>query len=150
MKELGENTIANCNIPLKEDLERATKADPLNWNPDESYAQGENQPDSSFHEEKFAIQTCKNALDLYVDMNAQDYFKKSIGILGFPGSGKTWTMLYCAIYAISLGLSAHTTAMMAKRAIELGGRHWHYFFCLPIERHLSPHRRAELAITKVL
>jgi len=58
--------------------------------------------------------------------------------------------MYCALYAMSKGLRVSTTAMMANRSLQLGGSHWHKILNLPIERNLSTHRRAELAILKLL
>ena len=40
--------------------------------------------------------------------------------------------------------------MLAKRAIQLGGKHWHKMFHIPTDRNLSIHRRAELAIISIL
>ena len=36
--------------------------------------------------------------------------------------------------------------MMAKRSIQLGGKHWHYLFGLPTGRNISTIRMAELVI----
>ena len=57
--------------------------------------------------------------------------------------------MYCMIYALSLGLSCLSTAVMGKRANQLGGIHWHKFFCIPIDNNSTPHRMAEMAINKI-
>ena len=59
-------------------------------------------------------------------------------------------MTYCALYAVSKGLRVTTTAMMAKRALQIGGTHWHKILILPTEKTLNPHRLAELSIIKPL
>ena len=58
--------------------------------------------------------------------------------------------MYCTLYALSKGLNVMTTAILAKRAIQLGGCHYHKLFCLPVGKNLSTHRKAELAIIKLL
>ena len=75
---------------------------------------------------------------------------KNVVIRGFPGDGKTWCMMYCILYACSKGLIVICTAMMCKRALKLRGIHFHQLFLVPIEECLTPHRRAELAILKLL
>ena len=60
----------------------------------------ENRTDDSYEEQKLAIETTIDAIDLYRNTLNQSYVKH-IGILGFPGGGKTWCMMYCLIYSIS-------------------------------------------------
>ena len=148
LKELSETAIENCNIPSKQDIMNATKDLPYQWDAVTNYTQGDAQPDSSFNEQKLAIELCTRAIDSYSAVS--HIFTKSAGIGGFPGSGKTWSMEYCVIYALCRGLCVVTTAQMARRAIQLGGKHWHYLFCLPTEKGLSAHRKAELSIAKIL
>ena len=60
-------------------------------------------------------------------------------------------MQYIILYAASKGLTIVTTAIMSKRAIFLGGIHWHQLLCIPHTTNgLSVHRTAELAICKLL
>ena len=81
----------------------------------------------------------------------QTKYTKNLGIRGFPGSGKTWCMMYSMVYAISKGLTVCTTAMMCKRALQLGGIHIDQLFKLPYgSGRVDAHRRAELAIIKLL
>ena len=149
LKELA-NAVNDCNIPVKEDLELCTKEAPFDWDAVQSYSRNQSQSIDSFNEQKLAIQICVDAIDSYCNILTQDVYTKNVGIRGFPGSGKTWIMLYVAMYCVSRGLAVTTTAMMSKRSIHLGGKHWHYIFCLPIEKNLTPHRMAELAICKIL
>uniref|UniRef100_A0A7S2S6V5 Uncharacterized protein n=1 Tax=Eucampia antarctica TaxID=49252 RepID=A0A7S2S6V5_9STRA len=40
---------------------------------------------------------------------------------------------------------------MAKRVLQLGDKHWHNLFGLTSgQEHITPHRRAELAITRIM
>ena len=83
-------------------------------------------------------------MDAYTSLS--NIFAKTLCICGFPGAGKTWSMLVIIIYAIRRGLTISMTAMMAKRTIQLGGKHWHYLFGSPTGRNLSPHKISEQAI----
>ena len=84
-------------------------------------------------EQKLAIKTCVEAINSYRDLSSQGVYIKNVGIRGFPGSGKSWSMMYCMLYAISKGLNVVSTAMMCKRALQLGGIHIHQLFMLPVE-----------------
>lgn len=148
--ELGNATLLSCNIPSKEDLTAATKSNPLQWNALSSFQRNPVQSQESFTEQKLAIQLCSEAIDKYADMSDQLLFTKNIGIRGFPGSGKTWCSLYVALYGISKGLFVIPTAVLAKRSIQLGGIHYHRLFCIPTEKHYSVHRKAEIALIKIL
>lgn len=147
LKEMG-TSIETCGIPSKEELENATFSTPLNWDAIASFRKYQNQTDESYQEQKLAIETSIDAIDSYRNTLCKS-FVKHVGILGFPGGGKTWCMMYCLIYSISCGLKVTTAAMMCNRALQLGGIHVHKLFNLPTER-LTPHRRAELAIIKLM
>ena len=144
------DSIELCNIPSKEEIVTATKSQPLQWNAIENMNKHQSQSDSSFEEQKLAIRICSDAIDKYCDTADQTTITKNVGIRGFPGSGKTWCSLYIAIYALSKGLLVLPTALLAKRAIQLGGIHWHKLFCIPCEDNMSIHRKAELAIIQLL
>ena len=145
-----ENVDEACNVPSKDDLLEATKERPLDWNASASFSKNANQSDESFEEQQLAIETCCNAIDKYCSIDNQLTFTKHVGIRGFPGSGKTWCSLYASAYAMSKGLFVLSTAVLAKRAIQLGGIHWHLLFCIPIDRNMSLHRKSELAIISIL
>ena len=117
-EELGD-AINLCGVPTKEELEITTKHSPLNWDAVSSYTQSALQPISSFNEKKLAIQTFIEAIDAYCDIQQNTKFTKCVGIRGYPGSGKTWTMLYYVLYDLSKGLDFMTTAMLARRSIQL-------------------------------
>ena len=143
-----DGAIETCNIPSKEAL--LETGDTVEWDPVSSFSKNDRQSDDSFEEQKLAILTCVNAIDSHCNILNQNVYTKNVAIRGFPGGGKTWCMMFIAIYAISKKLNVITTAMMAKRALQLGGRHWHKFLCIPTGQNLTPHRRAELAIIQLL
>ena len=132
--------VVDCNIPSKEELMAATISEPIEWDAIESHTKFVNQSEESYQEQSLAITTCIDAIDCYRDTLSQGSYTKNVGIRGFPGGGKTWCMTYCALYAVSKGLRVTTTAMMAKRALQIGGNHWHKLFILPTEKILNPHR----------
>ena len=53
------------------------------------------------------------------------------------------------VYALSI-VPPPETEQMARHDIQLGGKHWHYILYPPIEKGLSPHRKAELEFCKIL
>lgn len=147
--ELGEETIKRCKIPSAEELMNATKDEPLDWDPVENFTLSPCQPESSYEEQKFAIETIVKAIDKYC--TPTNLFTKCTGIRGFPGSGKTWCMEYCIIYALSKGLNCMTTSMICKRSIQLGGKHIDSLFGIPFEKaNVSAGRLAELAEMKII
>ena len=149
LNELGQQTIENCKIPTKEDLMSCSKEYPLSWDPIENFTQNEGQPDESFREQKLALQLMKEAADEYLSFG--NTFVKCTGIRGAAGSGKTWTMEYGIIYPLSQGLTMITTSHMARRAIQLGGKHLAYLLGLPYGKaNITPQRCAELALHRIM
>ena len=150
VEEIGEVTVQTCQVPSIEELQHAKKSAPIQWNASECLVKNSNQSEQSFDEQIFAVKICTEALDSYIDLWEQKCYTKNICIRGVPGGGKTWCAMYCTLYALSKGLNVMTTAILAKRAIQLGGCHYHKLFCLPVGKNLSTHRKAELAIIKLL
>ena len=105
---------------------------PIYWDACNKFTRNEAQSMSSFNEQKFAIKICVLTIDKYCNWLELDTYTKNMCIRGFPGSGKTWCSLYCALHALSKGLNVITTAVLAKRAIQSGGIHYHKLFCLRI------------------
>ena len=126
LKELGQETIANSRIPTKNELMRSTKDNPIEWDPVENFTQNNGQPTQSYAEQKLAVKFYKDATDDYLRCDIS--FVKCTGIRGAAGSGKTWVMEYSLLYVICQGLNIITTSHMARRAIQLGGKH--ITFCL--------------------
>ena len=126
-----------------------SKGNPLRWDPVDNYSQNDGQPHQSFLEQRTALQYCKEAVEKYLDLT--NSFVKCTGIRGAAGSGKTWTIEYALIYAVSQGLNVITTAHMSRRAIQLGGKHISYLFGIPYSKaKTTPQRLAELAIHKIM
>ena len=126
-EEFGSELISKFAIPSKEYLFNSTKHHPLSWHPIDHMSKNDDQSILSLNEQKYAISNCKKTIDAYTTLS--NIFTKSLCIRGFPGAGKTWSILIIAVYAICRGLTISSTAMMAKRVIQLGGKHWHYLFC---------------------
>ena len=144
----GTELVSKFEIPTKVDLLNSSKHHPLPWDPVVHMSENDNQSMLSFNEQKHIISICKETIDAYTSLS--NIFTKSMCIRGFPGAGKTWSMLVIEIYAICRGLTIYTTTMMAKRAIQSGGKHWHYLFGLPTGRNLSPHQISEQAILQII
>jgi hypothetical protein len=149
LKELGQETIENSQIPTKNELMTLTKDNPMEWDPVENFTQNHGQPTQSYTEQKIAVKLCKDATDNYLRFDTS--FVKCTGIRGAAGSGKTWIMEYSLLYAICQGLNVITTSHMARRAIQLGGKHIAFLFGIPFSRSkLTPQRCAELALHRFM
>lgn len=136
-------------IPLTQELLSATLETPCVWDPVASFEKASIQNEDSYAEQLLAVKVTCAAIDKYVDLSRAHKVSKNIGIRGFPGGGKTYTGLYCVIYAISKGLNCITTAIMGTRAAALGGIHWHKLLGIPCDKNLSPQRIAELALNRL-
>ena len=122
-RELGD-AVDRCNIPTHNELFEATLSEPVAWDPVSTFARSPTQSEESFQEQLSAINVCIKSIDDYMDVMKSAYTKNVI-IVGFPGGGKTFIMMYVMLYARSQGLTIMSTAMMAHRACQLGGWHWH-------------------------
>ena len=100
-------------------------------------SQNQEQPDRSFVEQSFAVKKCSDTIESYRNGIYHNKFTKSMCIRGYAGCGKSWTMQYVMLYAISKGLLCVPTAMMSRRSVFLGGKHIHILFGLPTEKNLS-------------
>ena len=95
------------------------------------------------------MKLCKDATDDYLRCDIS--FVKCTGIRGAVGSGKTWVMEHSLLYVICQGLNTITTSHMARRAIQLGGKHIAFLFGIPFSRSkLTPQRCAELALHRIM
>ena len=149
-RELGD-AIQRCNVPSTEDLINATTDNPIDWDPISSFTKSDSQSDESFREQQFAIKICVNAIYSYLDIMNKS-FTKNVIIAGFPGIGKTFTLMYVCLFVRSQGLAVISTVMMSHRAIQLGGWHWHKLLCIPVDRsnNMSVYRMTELALQKLV
>ena len=150
LREMGEATIDCCNIPSLDDLVNASIDSPSNWDAIENFRKSENQSEESFEEQRFAVQICVQSIDSYLNVMTNKCVKNVI-IAGFPGGRKTFCMMCVILYAMSRGLTVISTAMMAHRAIKLGGIHWHKLLSIPVDRtnNMSVARMTEVAIERL-
>jgi hypothetical protein len=58
--------------------------------------------------------------------------------------------MYMILYTIAKGNTITTTAMMCKRAIQIGGTHVHQLFKNPIKNTASAHWQAEISILSLM
>lgn len=149
-EEISETMVEKCGVPAKDELLSATLSNPLEWDAVESMSKYDQQSQESYEEQKIAVMTAVDAIDSITDFTRQSSFTKHVGIRGFPGGGKTWCMMYCVLYAISKGLRLTTTALMAKRSLQLGNSHFHKIFMLPTESKYSSSQQADIAILRIL
>ena len=63
-----------------------------------------------------SIKVCVESIKSYIYLMKTE-FVKNIIIVGFPGGGKTFVMVYIVIYARSKGLTVIKVAMMCHKAI---------------------------------
>ena len=88
---------------------------------------------------KIEIKTFIDAIDKYRNMLTNVTFTKNFGILGSPGGGNNWCVMYVIIYIISKGFWCNATAMMYKRDMQLGGIHDHQTWPIHISENITPH-----------
>lgn len=130
------------NTPTESDLMQCAKNNTLTWKP--TILKMEDQSELSYNE---AISVCNlttKAIDMYE--TACPYTVKSILICGGPGTGKTYQLRLASTYALSKGLNTTITAIMAERALFLGGRHLHYLFCIPGDNTTNIHKVIDQSI----
>ena len=141
-----EHVVDYLNLPKKNELLHATVEYPMNWKLVKSYKKTPYQSISSFEEQKNALSLGVDTIDKYCMGYVQNTFTKCLIIAGSPGTGKTFLEIILLMYAISKGLKCCITAIMSKRAIQLGGIHIHKLFCLPGHNKFTLHRLAEIAL----
>ena len=137
-------------IPSHEDIIGCSRAHPLHWDPVENFVRQQNQSPDSFEEQKLAVRRTVSSIDKYLDYTCQCNFVKCSVIAGSPGSGKSFILNYMALYAMSKGLKVAMTALMAQRAVHLGGIHLHKLFYLPVKNNMNIHRIAETSLQSLL
>lgn len=111
-------------IPPMDDIKDCSRNHPLNWDPISNFKKHPNQSQKSFDNQKFTIENSVSAINQYIHYSGQFLLVKCRVIAGSPGSGKPFLMNYIAIYAMSKGLTIEITALMAQRAVHLGGIHF--------------------------
>lgn len=148
IRELGQAVI-DCNIPSRESLVNASLENPVEWDAVANFKKSPNQSDESYIEQLRAVRICAKQIDSHCNWNESGTYTKNVILSGFPGAGKSFLLMYVGIYSLCKGLFSLATAMMAHRAVQLGGIHWHKLLCIPTENNISINRRAEVAIHKL-
>ena len=134
-EEFGTELVSKFATPTEVDLLNSSKYHLLPWDPIVHVSKNDVQSILSFNEQKYAIAICKKIIDTYTSLS--NIFTQSLCIRGFPGTGKTWSMLVIVIYAIRRGLTISMTEMMAKSAIQLVKNIGiTYLVCLRVEIYL--------------
>ena len=77
-----------------------------------------------------ALKIRKESIDTYFNIMTQTTLTKSVVIRVHKGSGKTFCMLYIALYSISKGFYSTSTARMFHSSLEMVTQHWHLILCL--------------------
>ena len=138
------------NLPPRATVERATRYDPLSWDPVGNMERSENQNPASLEEQKLAIQMAVYSVNKYAAAVTGRHtltYTKNVVIHGAPGTGKTYVGAWAVLYTMSQGLRCLSTALMAARANAIGGIHIHKLFCLNSTTQTShPYRCAEMAM----
>jgi len=140
--DLAKSLSTLPNIPTVSELMKCTKNEILQWKPE--MIQMENQTDLSYKESVSVCEMTTRAIDVY--RTASTCTPKCILICGGPGTGKTYQLRIACAYALSKGLNTTVTAIMAERALYLGGRHLHYLFCIPADNTTNIHKVIDQSI----
>lgn len=148
LRELG-SIVSLCDLPSRDSILGASRDSPIEWNPVSSFRKSLLQSEDSYEEQQKVIELCVKHIDRIVRVDNAGSYTKNIIISGFPGGGKTFILMYVGLYALCQGLLPVSTAMMANRAVQLGGIHWHKLLCIPAEENMSISRRAEVSINKL-
>ena len=136
----------NHMFPTRQELEECRRGSPHRWKG--TFAKSDLQSEASYEEQKLALASNVKAIDQY--FSAPTNFVMSSCTAGSPGCGKTSLLMQSAAYVLSKGLSGITTALLAERALTLGGLHLHSLLRLPVGNQLTIQRSAELAVIKIL
>ena len=148
-RELGDN-IDDCMIPSLTDIKECNRLNALDWDPISNFRKNDGQSEQSYDDQMVAVRHTVSAIDQYLDCSRQCTFVKCRVIAGSPGSGKSFILNYSAIYAMTKGLKVAISALMAQRAIHLGGIHLHKLFILPVKKNLNHHKMAETALQSLI
>ena len=134
------------NIPSVENLMRASRQVPLDWQPTFQILQG--QSNESFQEQQQLFLHINNVFQQYVSPDGT--LCKSYVIAGPPGVGKTYMLRLAAVKAISMGLNVTVTAVLGERAVVLGGRHLHFLFKIPVVDKSNTELLVQKTLVKLL
>ena len=117
------NSVNSITIPSRNAILNATLDAPIH-NQIQIQHDTNVQNCESYTEQQKALELIDKTLQQYV--SGTKHQVKSVCIIGGPGCGKTFCGVEIAgIKAMSRGLTTMSTALMAERALSLGGRHIH-------------------------
>lgn len=134
-------------FPTKEELlGTVSKTNHHLWSGQLIQNETKGQSDASYAEHQRCAEWIRNIVNNY--SNAVTVFVKSLLIVGGPGCGKTFQMMYGVLQCLCKGLLVMTTALLSARARELGGIHFHRLFC--IRKGTTPQQIAEAAAIAVM
>ena len=101
------------------------------------------------YEEQLQVRNCiQIRVRKYMDVSSSRLHKNLL-IAGGPGCGKTHCLEYTILYTINKGLFIVPLAILADRAMQLGGMHFHKLFSMKPRKATAQHL-AELAIISIL
>ena len=131
-------------VPAVEDILKASRCQPLSWN--FSITRSPNQTDSSFDAQKEVLQELRNAIDKY---EGNSSFHHHQIVVGPPGTGKTFLLVYAIIYASCKGFYCSLTSLAAERSSVFGGLHIHANSGLSTNNNHSVGDMASFGINKL-
>ena len=137
-------------IPTYDEFMGCSRQNALQWGAISNFKINPNQSQESYLEKMIAVKNTVSAIDNYNNYTGQCDFVKFRVIAGSPGSGKSYIFNYCALYAMSKGLKVSMTALMAQRAVHLGGIHLHKLFYLPVHKNMSVNKVGDFALKGLL
>ena len=143
-------------IPARDDVEKLSRFESLDWEPTESLVRSSNQNEESFKEQMEALNCMVSALKNLVNAISGrpcSMYSKNVVVNGAPGSGKSFCGFISLLYAKCQGLNAMSTAIDARKAANSGGLHLHPLFCFPVNNtktNVHPMKIAESAIERIM
>ena len=135
-------------FPTKQELLDGTvcKGNPHPWTGQLVKNTAKGQSEASFLEHQRCAEAIRNMVTKY-SMGVTEFIKALL-IVGGPGCGKTFEMMYGVLQFLCKGCLVITTALLSARARTLGGIHFHRLFCLRKGR--TPQQIAEAAVIAVM
>lgn len=137
-------------VPTEEEVMKATKNQPIQWDPLQVLKQTTSQNEESYKEQQFALSLGKAAVHSYMQAFGQTKMTKGILNNGAPGAGKTWVLQTVGFYGMTQGMKVMSSSLMAIRAGALGGCYLHNLFKFPVNRSGNLFRYAEVSSLQVV
>ena len=106
------------------------------------------QTPESFEEQQKVRDLIRDSFANYIDPT-RTTLAKSVMIAGGPGNGKTHCLMYGTLYYSTNGRLIVPCAILAERAMTIGGEHFHRLFHFPVTM-ATAQRLAELAVIAIL